>query len=178
MSGLGAFDHNTSQYSNYDPVGAIENAGSKVGDYLSNAYHGLTSSTDRSVDNLRSGIDRTAGDFGSDIDRSYDDIRSSAGNYLDDLRDDAKRYYDDIRDDLRNVNRQDFYASDVDNSILRNSMQSPYLNSYLRINAPNVIPIQAPPIAPSSHNSHDYDILFIIVILLVLFVAWRCFVSK
>ncbi|AGF85135.1 hypothetical protein QJ854_gp647 [Moumouvirus goulette] len=128
---------------------------------------------DRSFDTARNVADRSFDDVRNVADRSFDDVRNVADRSFDDVRNFVRRTYDDLRQDVSDVNYSDFYASDTGNTALRDSMQSPYLNSYLDIKNPtNVLPIQSPPIV-SNNSANDYNILFAIVILLVLFIAWR-----
>ncbi|AVL94981.1 hypothetical protein ma595 [Moumouvirus australiensis] len=187
MERVQGFDlNNTSQYSGFDPIRSIENVGSNAYNYINSAnpFPTLAQDTSNLAGDARNVLDRTYHDVENVADRSYDTVRNAATRSYDDIRNAATRSYDDVRDfvrrsyddlkqDVRDVNYSDFYASDPGNTALRDSMQSPYLNSFLDINNPtNVLPIQSPPMV-SGNASNDYNILFVIVILLVLFIAWR-----
>ncbi|AEQ60754.1 hypothetical protein [Acanthamoeba polyphaga mimivirus] len=159
MSQVTGFDQsNVAQYSSFDPLGSLEHAGSNLGNFIqrNNPFPSLSHSASH----------------------TFDDVRSDSGKFFDELKSEADKFYDDAKHGLSDIDYRDFYASDPGNTALRASMQSPYLNSYMDINnAPNVIPLQAPPIV-TNRNSKDYNILFVVVILLLLFVAWRCYVNK
>nr|AEX62560.1 hypothetical protein mv_L355 [Moumouvirus Monve] len=187
MERVQGFDlNNTSQYSSFDPVRDIENVGSNAYNFINSAnpFPTLAQDTSHLANDTRNVLDRTYHDVENVAgrsydtvrnvaDRSYDTVRNAANRSYDDIRDFVRRTYDDLRQDVRDVNYSDFYASDAGNTALRDSMQSPYLNSYLDIKNPtNVLPIQSPPIV-ASNAANDYNILFAIVVLLVLFIAWR-----
>nr|WBF70598.1 hypothetical protein [Megavirus caiporensis] len=181
MERVQGFDmNNTSQYSSFDPVRSIENTGAEVYNYVNsvNPFPELSREASNITGDARNILERSYDDTRNVVERSYDDTKNVLEQSYDRVRDFAEKSYDDLRSGLSDINYSDFYASDPLNSALRDGMQSPYLNSYLKIDTPaNVIPIQSPPLTPNN-TSNDYNILFVVVVLLVLFVAWRYWIMN
>ncbi|AEQ33065.1 hypothetical protein [Acanthamoeba polyphaga mimivirus] len=181
MERVQGFDvNNTSQYSSFDPVRSIENTGAEVYNYVNSAnpFPELSREASNITSDARNILERSYDDTRNVVERSYDDTKNVLERSYDSVRDFADKSYDDLRSGLSDINYSDFYANDPLNSAIRDSMQSPYLNSYLKIDTPtSVIPILSPPLTPNN-TSNDYNILFVLVVLLVLFVAWRYWIMN
>ena len=159
---LEGFDkENTSRYSSVDPIQNISQASSSVYDFIG-------------THNPMPNINKIASD-------AFDNLSSA-----------AKAAYNDAK----NININDFYASRPVDSTMRNIMQNPsvnrasdnfskYLDNSYNFYNPNVVPLQ-PNVVPMqpivNHHQNNsiinYNTVLLIIVLILIFVAWKYWAKK
>ncbi|XWV24684.1 hypothetical protein QJ856_gp1099 [Tupanvirus deep ocean] len=151
--------------------------GDRVWDDVRGEYRDIRDDVRRDYNEVRNDISNeyntVRADASQDFNEAKQDIRTDYG----DIRSDIRRGYNNFINDIRSVNIQDFYASGPGSVMLRSAMQNPNLNTTVEDLSRYDLQRPGQPVTNRT-NIIDYNSLVLLVVLLIIFIAWRFFAKR